>query len=912
MESNTHLFNPRKLPAILVPAANLPRDERNDPRLREFLERAKRFLDDNGQLLRLLGPGGAAASAQAARKLDLPEGRNFALALLSAMASQASELPAPALAELAQELLRYRVVDKPLWQALVDSAVSRPDLGPAELVSFLDASRRSLAMGIRPSSALESICRRCAERAEEFTSKQLVGAIGSVSRLGNHLSNSDQYKAVQLMLDRWLADQAAHLEGTPSSQIVSLAVSLTNVSDFLGVRTDAFVDAAAGWALRSAAPAGGVLSAEELIVLLWALKELTALGLGPHRMLVEVALPRIREEAKLEDWTLLRLVQSLEVLLAARHALAGEAMLAVATSGEEDLQALEDLVSAALAKALATDCNATMLTRLVTLGEQVGDSFWSRSPVLVEAVLSRAIELASNPALAAAELHPLLDTIAASSVSRAAAFKDAGRAALCNATASRRDASSPALAAALRSLEEPSTQSLAAAVNVDSKLAGSGIEMPTSLSPIALAERLGQLCKHEASELEVSTTAEAFLAAMGSLRTEQLGPALEQVLKAGRRRLARDPLLLEVVERLGDQIAAQSAAMSTWQLLSALDLFSTVGLPYHLLFESVLLALLERHRVQGMSWGQAIGVLESFAAVRLRIPELSELYGHLRRPQELARLPTMALVRLLSAASRLELTDEAGLDAREIIDRILAETTPQRPLPLDDTVVLFQSLLLSGSVPPDRQLRHIFTWVAGARVPQLSAQQLAVMRQYSLFVLAQEDENSRSSLLRLPVEMQSFVSGLLRHRASLWTSPSSDTTRRFRAEVSDLLLSEQPPLGLATSASSAPGLQLGPAGSVDAQVGQSVVLLDGPEAFFRPFSANMHYTPQEIRRGWLLGRLLGDPDARRCVADFYPPALVWPQLGGPRRLNWLEWGRALPKARSELLGLGRTSGGLPR
>uniref|UniRef100_A0A7S1LF30 Uncharacterized protein n=1 Tax=Alexandrium catenella TaxID=2925 RepID=A0A7S1LF30_ALECA len=101
------------------------------------------------------------------------------------------------------------------------------------------------------------------------------------------------------------------------------------------------------------------------------------------------------------------------------------------------------------------------------------------------------------------------------------------------------------------------------------------------------------------------------------------------------------------------------------------------------------------------------------------------------------------------------------------------------------------------------------------------------------------------------------------------------------------------------------GLTLGPAGIVDLCLGDSGWLLDGPESFFRPFTAGLRRTPQEERRAWLLGRLLNDEGARSCVADFFPPAAAWPLLAGPRRLHWLEWGQTPAAARKDLLGLGR-------
>ncbi|CAJ1335060.1 unnamed protein product, partial [Effrenium voratum] len=363
------------------------------------------------------------------------------------------------------------------------------------------------------------------------------------------------------------------------------------------------------------------------------------------------------------------------------------------------------------------------------------------------------------------------------------------------------------------------------------------------------------------------------------------------VLRSGRKRLAREPLLLEVVERIGDQVALYAKDLSVLQLLSALDSFASLGLPYHLLFESVLVELLQRKQ---LSWQQAIAVMESFAAVRLRIPELSQIFGRLRRQQELARLPTMGMVRFLYAATRLDLTDQAGLDVREMISRILAETSPYRALPLEDTVAIIQSLLLSGTVPPDMQLRHLLSWTADMRPRQLSEESLTVLRHYSFFILAQADAKARGSLQRMPVEIQTQISELLCHRSPCWTNPITDLTRTMRSEVSELL-------------ESVPGVEhgvsLGPAGLAELEVDGTLWLLDGPEAFFRPF-AELRYTPQERQRHWLLERLLSSDVARRSIADFYPPALDWPKKRGPMRLNWQQWSQAGPEARRRLLGLG--------
>eukprot|EP00927_Polykrikos_kofoidii_P078233 TRINITY_DN75084_c0_g1_i1.p1 TRINITY_DN75084_c0_g1~~TRINITY_DN75084_c0_g1_i1.p1 ORF type:complete len:714 (+),score=118.49 TRINITY_DN75084_c0_g1_i1:89-2143(+) len=682
--------------------------------------------------------------------------------------------------------------------------------------------------------------------------------------------------------------------------------------------------------MAAAAVPNGVLTAEELIVLLWAFKELTPLGLGPYRGLVAAALPRVQAKDTLEGWSLLRLVQTSEVLLASRHALGTldkELVVKVA-------HALERAVGGEAAResgGRGGQCSPEMLARIVALWDQAGDEFWSRASGLAEAVVGRALTHVEDPALPAAVLHPMLDTLWNSSFARTNAFA-IGRGALRGAAAARKDADNPGLAAAVKNLSPESAP--AGSANAESgdaeqrdsgTVAGVPSEMaaqsfaarpPLVLPPVQLVERLVSHCQKGAPNAEVEIVAEALLMALDQLDPNQAVEALDRVLTSGQRRLLRTPVLVDVAERLGDVIVAHVSELSTLQLTGALTCFASVGLPYHLVYETVLCAVIERHQAQGLSWGQVIGVLECFANVRLKIPELRTLYQHLRQPHELARLPTMALVRFLSAASRLELVDEDHADTREVVERVLAETTPAKPLPLDSSVMIVQSLVLSGTVLPDRPLRHLLAWVALARAHEITPEQLMVLRQYCVFLLTQPDAHDRGSLFRLPVEVQRFATGVMRHRSPAWMPGNSDTTRRFRGEVTDLALkfhggsAVDGQISEAQSATRSASLPLGPVGSVDLHVGGRCWLLDGPEAFFRPFIAisgssgsGLRYTPQEKRRAWLLERVLSDNDSRRFVADFFPPAALWPLAAGPQRLSWLAWAHTAPSERLQLLGL---------
>jgi len=396
------------------------------------------------------------------------------------------------------------------------------------------------------------------------------------------------------------------------------------------------------------------------------------------------------------------------------------------------------------------------------------------------------------------------------------------------------------------------------------------------------------MAKEEGSNEEVAAAAEALLLGIDRVGAAEVVVLLEGFLERCER-LDQVPVLVDVVERMADIIVANAPQLLTTQLITALMALAEAGIPYYLLFEVVLQTVLERRHSQGLSWSQAVWVLESFARVRLRIDDLQELHSHLLQPHELARMPTMALIRFFNASARLDLMDGSTLEVNQLMDRILAETTPLKPLPLNSSVLLVQCLLFSGVTLPDRQLRHLLAWMAGTKLQELSIQQLTVLRQYTLFVLAQPDEGARQSLLRLPVEIQRFLASVLNHRAPAWAQTPSDTTRQFRDAAYDALSDSSNP----GDSTVAPPPVLGPAGAVDMQVGEQCWLLDGPEAFYRPFVGvtSPRYTPQEIRRRWLLERLLTSEVARQAVADFYKPATAFPTATKLQRLSWVEWAR---------------------
>jgi len=209
--------------------------------------------------------------------------------------------------------------------------------------------------------------------------------------------------------------------------------------------------------------------------------------------------------------------------------------------------------------------------------------------------------------------------------------------------------------------------------------------------------------------------------------------------------------------------------------------------------------------------------------------------------------------------------------------------------------MVFQGALLSGTVLSDRQLRHCFTWLLKSERRELTRTQLFILGQYALFLLMHPNSHVHNSILRLPVEVQRFVIGVLRHTSSASPQRISNTTRVFREEVVEFF-SENSDEPVETN------LKISPAGAIDVCVGDQGWFLDGPEAFFRPFTNQLVYTPQANQREWLLRRCLTDPDARRWITDF-AGIPTWPRVAELHRLNWFEWGQTPQETRKVVLKL---------
>eukprot|EP00435_Cladocopium_sp_Y103_P060585 s523_g22.t1 len=214
IESNMEVFNVKKMPSMLVPIAAMSKAEQADQRVVRLLQRAMKYLEGGGEIVPVVGAKAAAAVVKATHQLGTKEAKRLHLAWLGAMSAQVTDLSVPVVAELAQELLRYRVSDRELWRALVETTLRRSDeMGPAEIVYLMDAFRRSMAFGTDVGRAVQALCQRTLDCCQ-------VTCMSSKDRSKEHLVR--ELKEIKVQLTE-LLERVSDLEASLSVPSEALA-----------------------------------------------------------------------------------------------------------------------------------------------------------------------------------------------------------------------------------------------------------------------------------------------------------------------------------------------------------------------------------------------------------------------------------------------------------------------------------------------------------------------------------------------------------------------------------------------------------------------------------------------------------------------------------------------------------------
>jgi len=375
--------------------------------------------------------------------------------------------------------------------------------------------------------------------------------------------------------------------------------------------------------------------------------------------------------------------------------------------------------------------------------------------------------------------------------------------------------------------------------------------------------------------------------------------------------------VLQLLEELADRIVGESEALSAARMADALRACAVAGLPHSHLFATCATRL-------DLSLGamQVVEVFESCAALRLSLAELQPCMERLLHEGLLRRLPSSGLARLLAARARLGLLEAKDVEATLL--RMGTVASPVRPLQQETVVTLCFGLWLSGWKPSNAaDLWQVTAWLAKSTTEPCAPQQAAALRQFVLGLLA--DPQSCEAVAQLPEEHQYALALVMRRSQA---SPAqrqlaSDTTLKFRHEVAEVLRKAERPYDL--------DLSLGPGLSVELAIpgiGGSLWLLDGPEAFHRPFLAEssggrplLHLVPAEQRRTELIlatlapGRATAMDERLQAwegtttekrpsnfgLADSLVASRKYEGSVRIARMHWLEWARLPVEARLSAL-----------
>eukprot|EP00435_Cladocopium_sp_Y103_P028621 s3616_g7.t1 len=279
------------------------------------------------------------------------------------------------------------------------------------------------------------------------------------------------------------------------------------------------------------------------------------------------------------------------------------------------------------------------------------------------------------------------------------------------------------------------------------------------------------------------------------------------------------------------------------------------------------------------------------------------------------QLSASGLARLLAAAGRLGLQAE---QTAHILHRIVTVSSPIRPMPAETLASLCLGLTLQRWMPSDQSdFWQVASWLATLDQAAVRPTHGFSMRNFALGLLIKPE--GRAAIDGLRPDLQKAMARLIRG-TSTHRRPVSDTTLKFRHEAAEVLRRAGRPYDLDVSL----GL-----GFVDlALPGPDGVfwLLDGPEAFRRPFRTDstrpkLELVPMETFRSELFMAVLNKAAVEAMDASLdrwegeaprngrkvlgIPQDLAqskrfpWLETNEVRlaRLDWLEWERMPSQAR---------------
>eukprot|EP00928_Gymnodinium_smaydae_P097427 TRINITY_DN8829_c0_g1_i1.p1 TRINITY_DN8829_c0_g1~~TRINITY_DN8829_c0_g1_i1.p1 ORF type:complete len:954 (-),score=234.48 TRINITY_DN8829_c0_g1_i1:64-2751(-) len=848
--------------------------------------------------------------------------------LVATIAKQLPKLSAQRVSFFITAFAKQKIQDRRFWRAAATAVLESEEVvQPQVLVSFLDAFRKS---GLRSERLFRSLTHRLYGVLADLPAAFIPPIVATLCRVPLQLEERE--RALRALLGRWLSMLRSEREQPTGAITVQQILSLT-VS--IGLSPEEINTAV--FARDVAAYVGDrfeLLGLEDLVVFLWGMLRLVPAGTLTAFFVtgLQHVTRSWRELQMAGELSLQRLTQLSEVVVETRRrAEAAEA---------RKLNELQELVLVDLVDAVQ-HCQPETLAELLEIWSG-NELFWRRYRDFTEAVTKRTEELL----LESADLNALLPLFEAIKAVPGLADSLPGQArrALAAAARSRGEHDVDRLRALLAgtSWEEvicggdghaaaTASAADAAAAPAEADGDGTGVE---ALRATGKPEQQQQLQKQQ--QQQRGPTLDELLASWGQPqsdleladfltearpRARGAGDALRVLQAVGpfAQRLAASSSsdVLRLLEEFGNDIAADIHSLESTEVVAALRTCAISGLPHAPLVIAATACL----DMPTAGARPLVEALEACAALRISIPELKPWFSQLLDEGVSRRLPADGLSRLLAAAARLGLVDAECADA--LLQRLVLVASPVRPLSIDTLAALCQGLYLAKWRPDGHQLFHVAHWLKQMEAAPRTPPQAVALRNFALSAAACDE--GRDAGVCLGPELQRALA-LAAYDPTSWRAQASDTLLKFRHEVSEELRRAGRPYDL--------DLRLGPSLVADlALLGaagdrarrsknrstsgrRALWLLDGPEAYHRPFVAaskdasrvspdSLQLVPAELRRAELLSVLSSrsqtaklEEALRSWAGDSAETAHESPDLGlrsmpGEEpvlaRLSWLEW-----------------------
>lgn len=866
------------------------REARLDPRLHAYLQKAiaSCHLYEN---LRMIPAKDIAAAVVYCREVGHAAAEDLSDVIVETVSSHMDRLDLRRVSFFITTFAKQQIKDTVFWKSAARRVVNSSEpLTPEVVVSVLDAFRKR---GMKSETIFQALARRVMEVLQSLEPNHIPPIVATLCRVP--MKEEDREEVIRELLVKWLRmleQEKEHPTGAVTiQQILSLAVSLglspdivntavftKEVFDFIGNRFH-------------------LLRAEELIVFLWAIQRLVV----PKSSTAHLA-RGLKQVQKLwsmlsasSELSLQRLIQLSEVLTCVKEEAKGSL-----PHWTGELEELQELVIQDLAESVQY-CQSDTLAQILEIWHGSED-FWSQHTEFAEAIAKRIEELL----LEFTDTTEILQTFQAA-------------------------LSAPGL---VKCLSERAIEVL------NSALSSRGADDVERVQAVVAGTPWEVLCKgtpavataSEAPPVEVAGTGTAgteFRSLLGSWRSPRTDLELADFLKkaVASSREAAEALeaveaaapfaeklaanataeVLQYLELLCKKIALSANELETRELVAAMRACAEAGLPYAPLCSAALVSL-----GTNLTAAQSVEVLESCAALRLDIPQLQPWLGMLLEKGLDRQLSASGLARMLAAAGRLGVQAE---QTARILHRIVTVTSPIRPMQAETLASLCLGLTLQRWMPSENQsdFWQVTSWLATLDQATVRPSHGFSMRNFALGLLIEPE--GRAAIDGLNPDLQKAMARLIRGTAT-HRRPVSDTTLKFRHEAAEVLRRAGRPYDL--------DISLG-VGFVDlALPGPDGVfwLLDGPEAFRRPFRTDstrpkLELVPMETFRSQLFLAVLnkGAVEAMDASLDAWEgeaPRNGKEVLGIPHdlarskrfpwleahevrlaRLDWLEWERIL-------------------